>query len=330
MSKKGNEGEVNTEDDVKNQSLSRASGPPAEDVERMKAELEGLREALKVAMETAANKSDEKELGFRKKKKPSASFTKAPSLSIGGVEYFKAYKPCGLCNFSDCCFPALTFKTQGDQTLTIKHGCCCLPCCFNFNYYNSKDKIGYYSLGTMGDAACCGNLIIDGKFFDAQGDRKFLLKHDAACCDCCKISCCGCCYACGGIQCYKYYCSDEQYRLYLQPIYRTEHDVAPVAHFKYVDRVRGPCMTDERISSTIEPCDELTQEDMDILAFYLILTSNYVAHYELGINWTRTVSASPSPYGIESIDTILGIHTKYLDEKDACGAKLINTTVSMQ
>mmetsp|Transcript_9482 Transcript_9482/g.15324 ORF Transcript_9482/g.15324 Transcript_9482/m.15324 type:complete len:335 (+) Transcript_9482:119-1123(+) len=295
---------------------------PDVDVDRLKAELEGLREALKVAMETAAGNADLKE--NPKKPKVFGAFTKAPILTIGHDNYFKSLKPCTLCDCSECCFPSIAFKTETDKTFSIKHGCNCLPCCFNFSYFDSTSKIGTYSLGTMCDAPFCGELVVDGNFFDANGERKFVLKHDSACGDCCKLSCAGCCNCLGCVQCYKYYCSDEQYRLYLQPIYRNDFDVAPIAHFKYVDRIQGPCLSDERISTTVEPCDELTVEEMEILSFYLVLTSNYVGHHELGLNWCRVASNSPHPYGLESIDTILGIHTKYLDEREAARANLVN------
>jgi len=129
---------------------------------------------------------------------------------------------------------------------------------------------------------------------------------------------------CGCTTCYKYYCSDEQYRLYLQPVYRNDYDVSPVAHFKYVDRVAGCCTNDERMLAEIVPAEEITDDEMALLSFYLILTSGY-AKNELGCNFKTVSCLSASPFGVQSTDEILGIHTRYLDEKEAGRAQVIST-----
>eukprot|EP00469_Lotharella_globosa_P011281 CAMPEP_0167786024 /NCGR_PEP_ID=MMETSP0111_2-20121227/8551_1 /TAXON_ID=91324 /ORGANISM="Lotharella globosa, Strain CCCM811" /LENGTH=315 /DNA_ID=CAMNT_0007677337 /DNA_START=112 /DNA_END=1059 /DNA_ORIENTATION=+ len=251
------------------------------------------------------------------------SFTVAPTLNIGDKKYYKSLKMSTCCHMQECCFPSVSFKTSGDATYRIQHGCACLPCCFGFTAYDSKEKIGSYSLGGCTDAPCCGPLVVDGKFLDSTGQAKFFLKHEAVCCDGCKICCASTCSLCGCLSCYKYYCSSEQYREYRQPIYRKLETSAPVAYFKYVDRIRGPCCADERLSMVIEPADELSEDDFQLLSFYLILTSGY-ANWELGLNFSLLASNSITPYGVESIDEAVGIHKRSLTEKDAVNQGLIN------
>eukprot|EP00470_Lotharella_oceanica_P012218 CAMPEP_0170187488 /NCGR_PEP_ID=MMETSP0040_2-20121228/41847_1 /TAXON_ID=641309 /ORGANISM="Lotharella oceanica, Strain CCMP622" /LENGTH=280 /DNA_ID=CAMNT_0010434541 /DNA_START=22 /DNA_END=864 /DNA_ORIENTATION=+ len=262
-----------------------------------------------------------------RKERPEActpsSFTVAPTLNIGGKKYFKSLKPCGCCDMQECCIPSIVFKTTGDATYKIQHGCCCLPCCFGFSAYSSKEKIGSYTLGGCTDAPCCGPLVVDGKFMDAKGEAVFFLKHDAVCCDGFKVCCASFCHLFGCLTCYKYYCSDEQYREYRQPIYRTLENSAPVAYFKYIDRIRGPCSSDERLSMSIEPADDLSPDDFQLLAFYLVLTFGYV-DFELGLNFSYLSKNSVTPYGLEGIDELVGIHKRSLTEKDAVHQGLIN------
>jgi len=238
---------------------------------RLQAEVTALREALKMAMETAAAKGEEK--SFEPRGHSNATFMNLRMLGIGKNEYFKSFKPYTCCNMSECCFPSLAYKSAEDAVYKIQHDCCCLPCCCGYSFWDAKDKIGKYSLGGCMDAPLCGDLVVDAKFYDAKGNPKFVLKHTEMCCDSCKLCCTGCMNSCGCLTCSRYYCSDEQYRLYLQPIYRNDYDQTPVAHFKYLDRVAGPCSRDERMSVQIEPCDELTIEEMEILSFYLVLLS---------------------------------------------------------
>jgi len=158
---------------------------------------------------------------------------------------------------------------------------------------------------------------------DSKGEAKFFLKHEAVCCDGCKVCCASTCSLFGCLSCYKYYCSGEQYREYRQPIYRKLETSPPVAYFKYVDRIKGPCCADERLSMSIEPADELSEDDFQLLAFYLVLISGY-ANFELGVNFAYLASNSVSPYGVEGIDELVGIHKRSLTEKDAVNQGLIN------
>jgi len=73
----------------------------------------------------------------------------------------------------------------------------------------------------------------------------------------------------------------------------------------------------------IEPADELSEDDFQLLSFYLILTSGY-ANWELGLNFSLLASNSITPYGVESIDEAVGIHKRSLTEKDAVNQGLIN------
>jgi len=256
-------------------------------------------------------------------KSPPPSFTVAPTLSIGSQKYFKGLKACGYCDLVECCFPSVTFKTNGAATYKIQHGCCCLPCFFGFTASDSKEKIGSYSLGGCCDTPCCGPLILDGKFMNSKGEPKFFLKHEAVCCDGCKTCCASCCHLFGCLTCVKYYCTNEQYREYRQPIYPSLENSPPVAYFKYVDRIKGPCCADERLSMSIEPAGELSEDDFKLLSFYLVLISGY-ADWELGVNWKLLASNSVTPYGLESIDTLVNIHQRKLTEKEAVEQGIIN------
>lgn len=74
---------------------------------------------------------------------------------------------------------------------------------------------------------------------------------------------------------------------------------------------------------SIEPADEMSKEDFELLTFYLVLASGY-ASWELGMNWYFLASNSVTPYGVESIDESVGIHKRSLTEKDAAHQGLIN------
>uniref|UniRef100_A0A6V3SFF8 Phospholipid scramblase n=1 Tax=Lotharella globosa TaxID=91324 RepID=A0A6V3SFF8_9EUKA len=258
------------------------------------------------------------------KKKMSSTLLMAPTLVIGDTKYFKSLKTYSCCDCQECCFPSVMFKTNGDTVYKIQHGCACLPCCFQHTASDSKNKIGSFVLGGCCDTACCGSTVVDGKFLNPTGDLEFVLKHETVCCDGVKVNCCACCHCCGCLQCVKYYCTDEQYILYMQPVFRKITDESPAAFFKRVDRISGPCCWDETIASSIEPVDELTKNDWDLLTMYLILTSGY-AHRELGWNWRYIGWNVASPFGLEGIDAIRSIHKRGLTEKEAIDGKLIQT-----
>jgi len=151
---------------------------------------------------------------------------------------------------------------------------------------------------------------------------RFILKHETVCCDSCKTNCVSCLHCCGCLQCIKFYCTDEQYILYMQPVFRKLTDEAPALFFKYVDRISGPCTYDERVMMSIEPVDELSKNDWELLSMYLVLNSGY-AHRELGCNWRYISCMSPMPIGLEGIDAILSIHKRGLTEKEAVDGKLM-------
>mmetsp|Transcript_17560 Transcript_17560/g.24520 ORF Transcript_17560/g.24520 Transcript_17560/m.24520 type:complete len:367 (-) Transcript_17560:488-1588(-) len=291
-----------------------------EENERLRAELEGMKEALRVAMNTAASAKDQK----IPEKKNNASFVNMKMLSIGNAEYYKSLKIYSCFDCAECCFPSVTFTSLEGSTYKIKHDCGCCPCCFGFSARDTAGRVGKYNLGGCCDAPFCGEMVIDGKFTDSRGERKFLLKHNQVCGDGCKICCVGCLNWMGCLSCYRYYCTEERYRLYLQPIYRTDHDVSPVAHFKYLDRIAGPCSYDERLSASVDPCDEVTEAELQLLSFYLVLSSGYASR-ELGCNWSWLVCQSATPVGVQQVDDIFEIHTRHISEKEANRANLIST-----
>eukprot|EP00470_Lotharella_oceanica_P001891 CAMPEP_0170176514 /NCGR_PEP_ID=MMETSP0040_2-20121228/9377_1 /TAXON_ID=641309 /ORGANISM="Lotharella oceanica, Strain CCMP622" /LENGTH=202 /DNA_ID=CAMNT_0010418863 /DNA_START=33 /DNA_END=641 /DNA_ORIENTATION=+ len=110
--------------------------------------------------------------------------------------------------------------------------------------------------------------------------------------------------------CYRYFFSPDKHMIHKQPVYLKADPTLPVAHFKSVDRITGPCCCFERLSRSIEPTDDLTDEDYELLGYYLFLTSGQSPNWESGHNLNKIQQAWKARGDEEEIDKSINVHER--------------------
>jgi len=154
-----------------------------EENERLRAELEGMKEAVRVAMNTAATAKDHK----IPEKSNHAAFVNMKMLSIGNSEYYKSLKIYSCFDCAECCFPSVTFTSLEGSTYKIKHDCGCCPCCFGFSAHDTAvsfllDRcITMFPIFTKNRCICVSKLhAVENQFISCRVELENIILGAAA------------------------------------------------------------------------------------------------------------------------------------------------------
>lgn len=264
---------------------------------------------------------------------PEVSFNLEPNIVIGNDKYFKEVKKCqDWCDCSRFCCPYVVFSGKSED-VRMKHNCCCLPCCCNFEAYTVKNgHSNGKSVGALAPAGCCDQNFcavfcpcfytgpkMQAKFLGADGNLKYMLKSEVKCCQylCLCLAICSPCF-----RMFRFCCQDSQYTRYEQNVYGPDlNDQTVFAKIIYTDRMVCPCIPDERIQMRIEPAEgrTLSKEDLVLLSIFPTLISGYTL-WEFCIPlWVPggMACAMPSPSGIVQVDDANNIQGEHMNIKEA-------------
>jgi len=269
---------------------------------------------------------------------PEVAFNLEPNIVIGNDKYFKEVKKCQ--DWFDCsrlCCPYVIFSAKSED-VTLKHQCCCLPCCFNFEVGIREDgsssagkKLGILAPAGCGDqnlcAVCCpccySGPKMQAKFVNPEGEIKYTLKSRIQWCQYCCL-CLTCCSPC--FRCCRFCCQDSQYTRYEQTVYGPDlNDDTPYAKIIYTDRMICPCIPDERIQMRIEPAEgrTISKEDLILLSVFPSLISGYTCVefcFPLCLPGGMMCSM-PTPSGIAPVDDANNIQFEHMNIKEALAAR---------
>uniref|UniRef100_A0A6V3SHG1 Phospholipid scramblase n=1 Tax=Lotharella globosa TaxID=91324 RepID=A0A6V3SHG1_9EUKA len=264
---------------------------------------------------------------------PEVSFNLEPNIVIGNDKYFKEVKKCqDWCDCSRLCCPYVKFSGKSED-ISVKHQCCCLPCCCNFQVSNTASGSNEYkTLGTLAPAGCfdqnctavCCPCCYTGpkmqaKFLGSDGGIKYMLKANIECCQYCCL-CLTCFSPC--FRCCRFCCMDAQYTRYEQNVYGPDLNNEEVyAKIIYTDRMVCPCIPDERIQMRIEPAEgkTISKEDLILLSVFPTLISGYTCAefcFPLCVPGGM-MFAMPTPSGISQVDGANNIQFEHMNIKEA-------------